>query len=254
MTQPTIPLVLVLDFDGTVAVGDAPVWAYADAVIDQLAGHDDPAAPPAAIRAALSAFLAGAPDSPAYLDGYAAVAAITEHYVTAEQRQRAYRASRDTLAGGTLHLSAPPGLAELLSDLAGRARRVVATNAPATGVRDTLGAIGLRGLIDEIITDAHKPGGWDTILPQLLAGRAPADLLAVGDVWANDIAAPLALGCCTALVDRFGRLPGPAHIIAPSLADMYDDIRAWATDPRAFARLHPARPTQPHFAGRTENP
>ncbi|ERK67909.1 hypothetical protein N136_04607, partial [Leifsonia aquatica ATCC 14665] len=66
-TTSILPL-LVLDFDGTVCVGDAPVWAYAEAVIAGILDRDDIAGREldAGLRARLGAFLDGEPGSPAY--------------------------------------------------------------------------------------------------------------------------------------------------------------------------------------------
>ncbi len=237
------PRVLVLDFDGTVCLGDAPVWAYAEAVIHEIgSGASHLADSASAIRGALAAFLRGTERAPRYLDGYAAVAAITDGLATDRQRATAYRASREALATGGLDTHAPAGLGELLAELASTVHRVVVTNAPAAGVRDTLATLGLGDVIDEVITDAHKPDGWRNLLPRLLNGRAPADLLAVGDVWANDIEPLLDAGCCTALVDRFRQNAGPAHLISNTLPDMYDAIRLWAAHPDAFVAAHPPRP------------
>lgn len=241
MTDAARPL-LLLDFDGTVCVGDAPVWAYAEAVISGLL-DGTPAAPAEldeTIRARLGAFLDGAPGSPAYIDGYAAVAALAADHATAEQLQRAYEASRRALADGGIAVSTPPGLAEFLNVLGPRVERVLVTNAPADGIRETLAAIGLDRAIDDIVTDAGKPAGWSTLLPRFTAGREAAEIMAVGDIWGNDLQAPLAAGCATALIDRFGHRAGPAHLTARSFEELYPGIRDWADDPRGFtAQLAP---------------
>ncbi|WP_223693715.1 HAD family hydrolase [Leifsonia poae] len=239
---PKKPL-LVLDFDGTVCIGDAPVWAYAEAVIasilDDASGSSvDLDAP---LRARLGAFLDGEPGSPAYIDGYAAVAALAAGHASEELLQRAYRTSRRALADGTVAVSAPDGLAAFLNALGERVERVLVTNAPLDGVQETLSAIGLADSIDRIVTDAGKPAGWATALPELLAGRLPAELLSVGDIWGNDLEQPLAAGCVTALIDRFGHRAGPAHLTASDFPGLYDGIRAWSADPVGFAEAH--RPT-----------
>lgn len=243
MTTAARPL-LLLDFDGTVCVGDAPVWAYAEAVISGLL--DGTSAAPAdlddVIRARLGAFLDGAPGSPAYIDGYAAVAALAADHATAEQLQRAYEASRRALADGGIAVSTPPGLAEFLRVLGPRVERVLVTNAPADGIRETLAAIGLDDTIDDIVTDADKPAGWSALLPRFTAGREPAEIMAVGDIWGNDLQTPLAAGCATALIDRFGHRAGPAHLTARSFEELYPGIRDWADDPTGFtAQFTPRR-------------
>ncbi|MFF1571263.1 HAD family hydrolase [Leifsonia sp. NPDC058292] len=234
--------ILVLDFDGTVAVGDAPVWAYAEAVIaDILDGAEATASTlDASLRARLGAFLDGEPGSPAYIDGYAAVAALAAGHADDELLQRAYKTSRRALAGGTIAVSAPEGLAEMLDSLGERVERVLVTNAPLDGVRETLAAIGLASVIDRVVTDAGKPAGWAELLPALLDGREPAELLSVGDIWGNDLEQPLAAGCVVALIDRFGHRAGPAHLVASDFAGLYPGIREWAQSPAAFAERHSA--------------
>lgn len=233
--------VLVLDFDGTVCIGDAPVWAYAEAVIAGILddGDADGASIDADLRARLGAFLDGEPGSPAYADGYAAVAELAAGRADAELLQRAYRRSRHELAGGRLEVSAPDGLAAFLDGLDGRAERVLVTNAPLAGVAETLSTLGLARHIDAIHAEAMKPAGWDALLPVLLEGRDPELLLSVGDIWGNDLAAPLSAGCPVALIDRFGHRAGPAQLTAATFPELYPGIAEWAADPRGFAAAHP---------------
>lgn len=232
--------VLVLDFDGTVCVGDAPVWAYAEAIIAELSASDSLSSADlgAAIRAQLSAFLDGTPGSPEHLDGYAAVATLVADHATAEQLQRAYATSRRRLADGTIAVSAPPGLDAFLGELGPHVERVLVTNAPANGIDEILKSIGLSDLIDWIVTDADKPAGWSTLLPQLTAHRPPAAVMAVGDIWGNDLHEPLIAGCATALIDRFGHRTGSAHLTASTFVDLYPGIRKWAADPQGFVDEH----------------
>lgn len=239
--------VLVLDFDGTVCVGDAPVWAYAEAVISGILDDGDADGPhiDADLRARLGAFLDGEPGSPAYADGYAAVAELAAGRADAELLQRAYERSRRELAGGRLDVSAPDGLAAFLDSLDGRAERVLVTNAPLAGVAETLSTLGLAEHIDAVHAEAAKPGGWDALLPALLGGRDPGLLLSVGDIWGNDLAAPLAAGCAVALIDRFGHRAGPAHLAAAAFPELYPGIAEWAADPRGFSAAHPLPAASP---------
>lgn len=235
-SRPTI----VLDFDGTVCVGDAPVWEYAEAVIAGIldAGSTGRTDLDASLRARLGAFLDGEPGSPAYIDGYAAVAALAAGHASDDLLQSAYQTSRRALAGGTVAVTAPAGLADFLGSLGGSVERVLVTNAPLDGVRETLAAIGVADAIDRIVTDADKPAGWTSLLPVLLDGREPSQLLSVGDIWGNDLAQPLAAGCATALIDRFGHRAGPAHLVAADFPGLYDGIRRWAADPAGFTAAH----------------
>lgn len=227
--------VLALDFDGTVCIGDAPVWAYAEALLEQLgaaatAGFADH------LRRGLSDFLNGSPGSPPYLDGYAAVATLAADAADPSQLNAAYRASRAALADhGPGDVAAPPGLDELLTDLDGRVWRVLVTNAPADGVAATLRAIGVADMIDVMVTDAGKPDGWAPLLEHLLADRNPAAVFSVGDIWANDLAQPLAAGATTGLIDRFDQQAGPAHATGADFPALYPAIRQWIADPPRFA-------------------
>ncbi|MGC5167471.1 HAD family hydrolase [Luteimicrobium sp. DT211] len=248
------PAVLLLDFDGTVCVGDGPVRAYAEAVVagvldaatttDAATTDADRAAGRALsdeLRQGLEAYLdsaaaAATADTP--VDGYAAVAALAARYATPAQLDAAYTASREALATSGLEVAAPEGLVALLDELGPQVERVLVTNAPPRGVTETLARLGLADVLDDVVTSAAKPAGWDGILPAYLAGRPPAAVLAVGDVWRNDVEPPLAAGCATALIDRFGHRPGPAHAAARTFEELFPAIREWAADPTGFVGRH----------------
>lgn len=235
--------ILVLDFDGTVCIGDAPVWAYAEAVISELAtsrssGEHDLDAD---MRFKLEAFLDGTQGSPSYTDGYDAVAQLTGARATLDQLQRAYSMSRQALASGAVAVSAPPGLHDFLSELSTTVERVLVTNAPIEGVLETIEVLGLSDVISRVVTDADKPAGWARLLPALTERQSPANVMVVGDIWDNDIAAPLEFGCATALVDRFGYDQGASHVAAGTLEELYPALREWAADPLGFMSSHPLR-------------
>ena len=108
---------LVLDFDGTVCLGDGPVWSYAEAAIaampSERAGADE------MLREALAQFLTGTADAQArgpYLDGYAAVASLASTHLDAAGLTDAYHASRAALARGEVEVTAAAGLADLLTE------------------------------------------------------------------------------------------------------------------------------------------
>lgn len=227
-----LPL-LILDFDGTVCLGDGPVLAYADAVAEQI-----PEPSRQALRKGLAAFLGEDPNAPAYKDGYAAVAALAEGLIEPDGLNRAYAQSRVRLAAGTVEITVPPGLADFLDSLAGVAFRVLLTNAPVTGVAESLAALGLAGSIDLIMPDAGKPAGFSGLLPELLRSKAPHELLSVGDVWSNDIDLPSRHGCVTAYIDRFNHRTGAATLSAPRFELLYDAISGWANHPAVFSSTH----------------
>lgn len=234
--------VLILDFDGTVCIGDGPVWAYADAVLRRI--DDGKAA--VDIRRRLADVLDGRPGACRFPDGYAAVAALTADLLTGEARQEAYRESRTALAAGlTSGVQAPDGLHEFLTDLGESARRVLVTNAPLDGVKETLSSLGLTDVIDSVHPDSNKPAGFPALLTSLAEGRDPALLMSVGDVYDNDIAPAYEFGTATAYIDRWNQRAGPAHLRAATLPELYPALRAWAEDPHAFPSVNP----QPHQQG-----
>lgn len=231
---------LVLDFDGTVCIGDAPVWAYAEALIAALGQRapTEAAALEPRLRAQLTSFLDGTAGVTPYTDGYEAVAALSANQVTTEELQEAYLASRQQLMSGALEVTTPPGLVDFLHELSDVVDTLLVTNAPLVGVRETTKALGLAPVLDHIVSDASKPQGWATLLHSLTLHRRPDEVMVVGDIWKNDIAVPLNFGCATALVDRFGSQQGPAHTTGRTLEALYPDIRIWASDPVGFRETH----------------
>lgn len=230
--------VLVLDLDGTVILGDTPVLAYsraveastplADGLTDQVVAFlADPGAHPT---------LAGAQD------GYQAVQLIAESVgIDDTSRNAAYARSRVGLADDLGDLRTPEGLADLLVDLP--AHRVVVTNSPADGLDSLLDKLGLTSVVDEVHGSAGKPAGLPSVLLGLMSGHGiesrPHRLLSVGDIWANDLAPALELGCATAYVDALDRRQGPAHVRGACLPDLYGHLAAWASDPEGFVAAHP---------------
>ncbi|MEQ4518164.1 hydrolase [Pseudarthrobacter sp. B907] len=227
-----LPL-LVLDFDGTVCLGDGPVHAYADAAARRL-----PARTSAPLLTTLQRFLNSAPGSRAYPDGYAAVADLFGAYLPQDQLSAAFTESRQRLAAGEVAITAPPGLARFLDGLTGRALRVLVTNAPHVGVLESLRTLGLQDHVDVVRADASKPHGFATLLPLMLRHRAPRRLLSVGDIWENDLRLPLEAGCATAYIDRFNHQSGPSTLRGPDFPALYPAIQAWADNPDGFHEGH----------------
>ncbi|WP_422935606.1 HAD family hydrolase [Sinomonas sp. P47F7] len=227
-----LPL-LVLDFDGTVCLGDGPVHAYADAAARRL-----PHRTSAPLLDRLQQFLNNAPGSPAYPDGYAAVAVLFGAYLPPDQLNAAFTESRQRLAAGGVAITAPPGLAGFLDGLTGRALRVLVTNAPHAGLLESLRTLGLHDHVDVVRADAGKPHGFATMLPRMLRHRAPRRLLSVGDIWENDLRLPLEAGCATAYIDRFNHRSGPSSLRGPDFPALYPDIQAWAENPDGFHEVH----------------
>jgi len=230
--------VLVLDLDGTLALGNTPVLGYARA-IGTLAPQAD------GLAAAVEAFLAdpGADDRLRDAqDGYQAVQMLSEGLgVDGAVRSHAYALSRAALDDDLGDVRAPDGLVAALAEL--DAHLVLVTNSPRDGLDTLLGHLGIADLVHEVRTDAGKPTGMRPLLVDLLHDHGiasdPAWLLSAGDIWANDLAPALELGCSTAYVDTYDRRQGPAHVRGRTLPELYPAIREWARRPAEFVRAHP---------------
>lgn len=238
---------LLLDFDGTVAVGHGPVHAYARAAAASLA----PSAREAFLAEATAAVEAlGVPgdrhrsasaDGLLPLDGYDLVRVLAErHGVGPLALSAAYLASRHALGTDDAPVSAPLGLAAVVAEVRTEATVVLATNAPAIRLPETLTALGLAGLLDGVLTEVGKPTGMAAVLDRFGAAPAgPVRVLSVGDVWANDLAPVAARGHATALVSR--RPPPEARPTwtVPDLPALYPALRDWV---RADGRTAPSQP------------
>lgn len=263
--------VLLVDFDGTVTVGDGPVLAYLDAVLASadLPPHSNKNSD---TRTAMATYLqtGWTPEQP-WFDGYHAVAELTADLVDANTRNGAYRASRQALEEGKVEVNAAAGIAELLADLGGRCRRVLATNSPRPGISPTLARLDLTDLFDEVRCDAGKPAGMHRLLNDLIPSTPhgdPAELLSLGDVWINDLAIPFARGCAVAYIDRHSvpadmsqarPVDAPPVITGPNLAAVAPAVRRWAFDaapdnsvpgrdtssPRSTEQQHPTSRSHP---------
>ena len=207
--------IVVLDLDGTTAVGDEPVLAY-------LRGIAGPAAD--------AEFLLWASTGAGYPDGYALVADwAATHGIAEARRSAAYAASRAAVHSGEAAVIAPEGLTELLRERPADVRCVLVTNAPVDGIDHVLDRLGLTGLLDDVIGDAQKPGGMPAVLERLLddASLHPDRLLSVGDVWRNDLEPAAAIGAATAFVDRFERGEGTPTFRGRTLEALLPSIERW---------------------------
>jgi FMN phosphatase YigB (HAD superfamily) len=240
---------VVLDFDGTVCLGDDPVLSYARHLDAALAAHDDVVSD-GLILETIARFLEGpdvvrsrdddASDLAGALeavvdsaDGYAASARLARSQgITADEMSAAYAASRRELADGELTTWAPEGLAAFLRDLP--AVVVLVTNATETGVAQQLDHLGLTGVFDEIVTSAGKPDGMAGVLERLRSERglaeAPERLLSVGDIWRNDLEPAAAHGSATALIERFAAPEARPTFRAASFEELYTPIAGWAAE------------------------
>lgn len=226
---------IIFDFDGTVAVGNGPVLAYAREIAPHAGGDYL-----ARVEATLTAFDGGRDST--FRDGYDVVGSLaTEAGVDPEARQRAYLASRGSLASSGAEPA--PGLADLLRELPDDARVVLATNAPRAGLEEVLAAWELRDGFDEIRDSVGKPDGLTPIVREALA-HGP--VLSIGDIVENDLAPASALGAATALVGATAATsPADVTMRGSTLADLAPTILAWARqhDGSAIRDRVPSSPT-----------
>ena len=213
--------ILVFDFDGTVALGEGPVLAYARRMAAELG---EPAGFAELVEAALAA---GGEES---LDGYDAVRRIAQaHGARDDQLSRAFLASRAELGTERAPIVAPTGLAAFLEAARAEAgaEHVLVTNSPAIRIPEAIEALGLAGLFDRVVTDAGKPAGLGAVLDALAERRADARLLSVGDIWRNDLAPAHERGHATALVGPFADPAATPTFRAADTAAVLPALRSW---------------------------
>lgn len=232
---------IVLDFDGTVALGTGPLEAYADAVAT--AAGDTSFAEQA--MAAVAAFERGDTDA---RDGYDVIGTLARTQgMDADHLESAYQASRGMLGSERATITPPVGLAEFLARVGVHARIVLATNAPGAGIQQVLDAWGVAGAFDELHFTVGKPAG---LRPILRAALADGPVLSVGDIFEFDLAPAAELGADTALVGATAeRSPAAVTMRGRTLADLYGAIEAWAADAasaRSTRTTASSTPTERH--------
>jgi phosphoglycolate phosphatase-like HAD superfamily hydrolase len=210
---------IILDFDGTIAVGPGPVLAYARLLApDARPGFLD------RVTAALAAHEAGSPE---HRDGYDVVGSLARaDHVPADALADAYLASRALLGTPQAPVSTLPDLPAFLADLRRHARVVLATNAPQVGIDRVLAQWGATTSFDAQHFTVGKPAG---LVPVLRDALADGPVLAVGDVLALDLAPALDLGADTALVGpTAATTTATVTMRAATLADLRTDLQTWA--------------------------
>lgn len=223
---------LVLDFDGTLWRGNAALEIYAAAVAPDLAPSDR-----GPYLEAVHAFLGGErwrilgaaspPD-----DGWAAVASFAAaRGAPADRVHEAFLATRARIAAGEVRLEVPDGLVEFLTWSRRHCAVVLATNSPASSVVPVLAELGLAGLIDEVASEAHKPGGLVDLVTAW-AGRLDADLrrvMSVGDHYRNDIEPAVRAGWFTAYITPWRWVPGPCSLVGTTMEEVLPGLYEWVS-------------------------
>lgn len=213
--RPTI----VLDFDGTLALGNGPITAYAR----EISTRSGDGGFLSRANAAVAAFEGG--DS-TYLDGYDAVAktAATDG-ISLHIRTAAYEASRELLGTVDAPVEPPEGLTVFLTGVSNRARLILASNAPGDRIVTLLEDWGVMGLFDELHFTVGKPGGLVAVIE---AALELGPVLSVGDIVELDLAPAIALGADTALVGPTTAAPPTrTTMMGRTLANLYPQIGAW---------------------------
>lgn len=223
---------ILFDFDGTVAVGDGPVRAFATKVSQQLIEHEQEGFVREIFAALDEAERNGF--TAEQRDGYGLVnLAAQAAQISAEALNESYHASRELLGSEHATITAPEGLREFLSALPEHTRAVLVTNAPNTRITEALEAMGLSGLFDEVICSAKKPFGL-TEIARPFAERGT--IAGVGDIWVNDLEPLIPFDAFTALIGAPGDHE-PPHAVGNNLTDLLPALTEW---------VH-SRPTPTHI-------
>lgn len=210
---------IIFDFDGTVAVGDGPVRAYARFAAEAAGGDYLER-----VEAELARYNAGAS---AYRDGYDVVGSLArEAGVDEATLSAAYAHSRTQLGTTGAPVEPAPGLAELTARLDPSIRLVLATNAPGDGIDRALDAWGLADAFAERHFAVGKPAGLE---PIIRAALEAGPVLSIGDIYEFDLAPAAALGADTALVGATAASsPAQPTLRGQTLAVLVPDILAWS--------------------------
>ncbi|WNM28382.1 haloacid dehalogenase-like hydrolase [Demequina capsici] len=222
--RPTV----IFDFDGTLALGDGPIEAYARGVAE-FAGI--PAIAEAA-QDALAAFGAGEGEA---IDGYDAVRTAALALGADEAALSAgYMASREHLATRRAPIQAPDGLHDFLTALAEHADLVLVTNSPDIRIAEALEVLGASAIARRVCS-ARKPGGLVAVIDDALA-HGP--VMSVGDVYANDLEPASARGAATALVgSTWEAWADRVTLAAATLPELYPSLEAWAATAAAASQM-----------------
>lgn len=181
--------VIIFDFDGTVSQGHGPVLEYAK----EISQRTDIPHIHSLTRFALEQDEVQIGEL-FPRDGYDTVQLIARSFdVPEEKLQEAYLASRTSLA--TTGITPLVGLGEFLAETSWTT--VLATNAPTTGITETLDSFGLSSSFDRIVNSVGKPAGLSALLHK---DYPRAQVIGVGDIWEFDLAPIAAVSGKTVLI------------------------------------------------------
>lgn len=242
-------LLLIVDLDGTVYRGDAPVRRYAALVADAL--------PPAQARPyleALDRYLKSGPAAAAdsedtveaaalreAVDGWgAAFGLATRRFgATTEVTESAFTGCRQWMTTQECQVELVEPLMRALARLRARARIVLITNSPDAGLAAFLAKLRVDMCFDEVIAGARKPDGLRRLLQRELGADLrdrPWRAFSIGDHYRNDIEPAAEIGAATGYIDRHGRCDGPATAHGATAECLLPTLRAWAEAPATVTR------------------
>ena len=242
------PLLLVVDFDGTVYRGDDPVRRYAGRISESL--------PSEQVERYLDAFeryLAEGVASAKHSTDTVEAAALREsvdawgaaqnlarrcYDVPSDAIEVAFGRTREDMLDPSCELEVVTPLVDELAALRGAVRVVLATNSPRPGIEALLARTGVAEAFDDVVPGAAKPDGLRRLLRRELGEdlRArPWRVFSLGDHYYNDLAPAVEIGGAAGYIDRFGRADGPATAQAPVVERLLPAIHAWVADPRSAA-------------------
>lgn len=202
---------LILDLDGTLYRGDAPLLAYADAMAAMAL---EPLGKVLAARA--RAFLADPAAFAPYRDPWATISAFGgDAELDWPRRDLAFVGVREAICRGEIPIERPAGLGAFLSGLDRRVRVAVLTNSDEDSARRLLRFMNLDGLAATTRGMVHKPNGFAAAARPVVAGLRAGQAISVGDNQTNDIEPARAMGLATVHVRAPGALHGAAdHTVA----------------------------------------
>lgn len=240
---------LVVDFDGTVYRGDAPVRHYAGLIADTQA----PAQAKAYLKA-MERYIESGPAAAADSEDTVEAAALREavdpwgaavglaarcYAVPEDVIEFAFVRSRLWMAKPECEVELVELLLQTLADLRACARIVLLTNSGYAGLHPLLARLGIDTCFDVIVADAGKPDGLRRLLQRNLGTdlrERPWRAFSIGDHYRNDIEPAAEIGAGCGYIDRYGRADGPATATAAAAEDLLPALRAWAADPVAATR------------------
>ena len=242
--RPEKPLLLVVDLDGTMYRGDAPVRRYAGWIADSLVP-----APARAYLEALERYLESGPAAAADSDDTVEAAVLREafdpwgaalglaircHGVPVDVTAAAFGRCRRWMTGPECDVELVEPLRQVLTDLRECATIFLVTNSGYGDLRPFLGRLGISGCFDKISAGTGKPDGLRRLLTRTLGPDRrdrPWRAFSVGDHYRNDITPATEIGAGGGYIDRYGRRDGPATATAATAEGLLPALRSWAGDP-----------------------